>query len=371
MKASLLLLTLVFWWCVQTPAAAQSDETTVPGVVVDTVDSRVIETVDSYIARVEAITTVELQARVTGFLEKRNFVEGGFVKNGELLYQIEKAPYEAAVAKAKAELEGAQATEKNGELYLERQKLLLKQGDVPQATVDVATAELGADRAATNQAKADLQTAQINLGYTDIYSPLDGRIGISAIDVGNVVGPSNGILATINSVDPIYVVFYVSEQALLEERRKGLITGSTSSLKAKVTLADGEAFDQTGTVEYVDIEVQESTDTIELRASFPNPDAVLLPGQFVSVALEDPTAKPVITVPQAAIQLDNKGHFVFVVDEKDTVQRRDVTLGEQIPGAWIVQKGLSVGEQVVVQGLQKIHAGAKVNPVDAATQSDG
>ncbi len=369
MKAVVSLLTIA--GLLLTGVAAQSTDTEPPSVVVDRVASQVVEEVDSYVARVEATTTVELLARVTGYLEVQNFTEGGFVKKGDLLYQIEKAPYEAAVAKAKAELEGAEATEKNGELYLERQQQLLKQGDVPQATVDEATAELGADRAATNQAKADLQTAQINLGYTDIVSPMDGRIGISAIDVGNVVGPSDGVLATINSVDPIYVVFFISEQALLEERRKGLIKENTSSLKARITLADGEVYSETGTVEYVDIEVQESTDTVKLRASFPNPAALLLPGQFVNVSLEDPQAKAVVTVPQTALQLDNKGHFVFVVDDKDTAQRRDVTLGRQTPGAWVVEKGLTAGEQVIVQGLQKVHAGAKVKPIEGTAQSDG
>ncbi len=349
----------------------QAQQNNVPSVVVAKVADKVVDGGDSYVARVSAITTVNLQARVTGILEKQNFEEGGFVKKGDLLYQIEKAPFQASVAESKADVEGAQATEKNAELYLQRQKTLHQQGDVPQATVDSATAALGADRAATDKAKAELESAQINLGYTDIYSPLDGRIGISAIDVGNLVGPDSGVLATINSVDPIHVIFFISEKELLDERRKGLISENTSTLRARITLADGKLYPQTGTVSYVDIEVQQSTDTIELRATFSNPDAVLIPGQFVTIQLEDPNAKPVITVPQTALQLDKDGHFVFVVDDKDIAERRNVTLGAQLAGSWVVKQGLSTGERVIVQGLQKVHQGGQVKPVEGEGQSQG
>ncbi len=353
------VLVLVAW----TGAHAQTGGGDIPSVVVTKVESRVVQAGDGYVARVEAITTVDLQARVTGFLEQRNFTEGDFVRKGDLLYQIEKASYVASVAQYQAAVEGAEATQKNAELYLERQRILLRQGDVPQATVDEAVATLGADRAATDVARAELQAAQIDLGYTDIYSPIDGRIGISAVDVGNVVSSTTGVLATITSVDPIYVVFYISEKKLLEERRQGLITGSGSTLTARVTLADGEAYPQAGTVVYVDTEIQKSTDTILLRASFPNPDSVLIPGQFVTIDLENPDTRPVITVPQTALQLDREGHFVFIVDADDTIERRNVTLGRQISGAWEVDRGLSDGELVVIQGLQKVHQGGKVNPV--------
>jgi membrane fusion protein (multidrug efflux system) len=368
MKAIGLISSVAFVLGLSSVGLAQSAKTNVPSVVVAKVERRDVDNLDEYVARVSAVTTVNLQARVTGFLEKRNFTEGGFVKKGDLLYQIEKASYAASVAKSKADVEGAQATEKNAELYLERQKKLLTQGDVPQATVDSATAALGADKAATNKAKADLDSATIDLGYTDIFSPLDGRIGISAVDVGNVVGPESGTLATINSVDPIHVVFYISEPALLDERRQGLISKNSSTLTATITLADGKKYPSTGTVEYVDIEVQEATDTIELRASFPNPDGVLLPGQFVTVGLTNPDAKAAVTVPQTALQLDKDGHFVFMVDDKNTVQRRNVKLGKQIAGSWQVESGLKEGERVIVQGLQKVHEGVEVKPVGGQSQ---
>ena len=350
---------------------AQAQEKTAPSVVVATVEEKVAEAGRSYVARVSAITTVNLQARVTGFLEKQNFEDGSFVKAGDLLYQIEKAPYQASVAQAKADVEGAEATQKNAELYLERQKVLHKQGDVPQSTVDAAVAALGVDQAATAKAKAELQAAQIDLNYTDIFSPLDGRIGISAIDTGNVVGPDSGVLATINSVDPVHVVFFISEIELLDEQRKGLIAGNTSSLSARITLADGKYYGEVGAVSYVDIVVQQATDTIKLRATFANPDAVLIPGQFVTIQLEDPSAKPIITVPQAALQLDNEGHFVFVVDDKDVAERRDVTLGAQLAGNWIIEKGLKAGEKVIVEGLQKVHEGGKVKPHAVEGQKQG
>ncbi|MCY6383769.1 efflux RND transporter periplasmic adaptor subunit [Hoeflea prorocentri] len=349
---------------------AHAQESGVPSVVIATVKGTIVSQIESYVARVAAINTVNVEARVTGYLETRNFTEGSFVKRGDLLYQIERGPFEAAVAQYKADVEGAEATLKNDTLDLERQTYLLSKGDVAQTVVDAATATLGVSRAATANARAELEAAQIDLGYTRIYSPIDGRIGISAIDVGNVVSTDSGTLATINSVDPIHVIFYISERDLLEERRNGLITGGSSTFAATLTLADGETYPQKGAVVYVDTEVQETTDTIELRASFPNADSVLLPGQFVSLTLENPNAQPIVAVPQAALQLDKEGHFVFVVNDKDTVERRNVSVGRTKGTLLEIEKGLTDGERVIVEGLQKVHAGQQVKAVTAQGQSD-
>ena len=350
------------------PTLAAQAQTTAPkqpqSVIVARVSAQAPGAINSYIGRVEAVSTVELQARVTGFLEKRNFIEGAAVSKDEVLYEIERETYKAEVDKYTATVEGATATVDDNQKTLDRMIYLRDNEDEPQAKVDSAKADLLSSQATLDEAKADLEEAKINLGYTRILSPFDGRISKTEINVGNVVDSNSGTLATVVSIDPVYVSFYVSERTLLEERRKGLIDNNSSGLAISITLADGESYPEKGKITYVDIEVDESTDTIELRATFPNPDKVLIPGQFVTVSTEDPSAKPVITVPQTALQLDKKGHFVFTVDGSDKVVRTDIQLGKQISGLWEVKSGLSEGQRVIVQGLQKIRAGMTVSPVE-------
>ncbi|MEM9104659.1 MAG: efflux RND transporter periplasmic adaptor subunit [Pseudomonadota bacterium] len=344
---------------------AQENESSQPTVTVATVSSQTVGEKGRYVGRVDAVTTVNLVARVEGFLEKQNFHDGDFVKKGELLYVIEKVLYEADVANAQAQLEGARATLKNSQLDLERQKILLVEEDVPQSTVDQAEATVGANEASVGEAQANLDTASINLGYTDIYSPIDGRIGVSNIDVGNLVDSNSGTLATINSVDPIEVKFFMGEKDLIEDREAGLIGNDDAQLNVKVTLADGSSYPTAGKITYVGTTVEESSDTVEMKATFSNPDNVLIPGQFVNVLVEDANPQETPVVPQSAIQLDSNGHFVYLVDADNKVERRDVTLGRQSGTIWQVSSGLNDGERVITQGLQRVHPGVTVNPVEA------
>ncbi|MEO0979962.1 MAG: efflux RND transporter periplasmic adaptor subunit, partial [Pseudomonadota bacterium] len=189
----------------------------------------------------------------------------------------------------------------------------------------------------------------------------------SFVDTGNLVSPDSGVLATITSTDPIYVVFFVSERDLILKRQEGLIGENASALTVSLELSDGATYKANGKIDYVSNQVETATDTVELRAQFENKDALLIPGQVVTVTFQDPDANDVVVVPQTAIQLDAKGHFVFVLGKDDTVERRDVTLGDQVGRDWVVQSGLKAGDPVVIQGLQKIHEGAKVKPTE--TQS--
>lgn len=345
-------------------SAAQDTQSNPPNVTVATIGSQTAGNRGRYVGRVQAVSTVNLVARVEGVLEKRAFQEGGFVKKGDLLYVIEKGLYEADVANAKAQLEGAEATLKNASVNLERQKILLSKGDVAQSVVDGATAQVGADQASVDEAKASLDTANINLGYTEIYSPIDGRISQSYVDVGNLVDTSSGTLATVTSIDPIYVSFYVGERELIKDRELGLIGENSARLKARLTLADGSAYPQTGTIDYVDTTVQESSDTVEVRATFENPKNLLIPNQFVNVNLVDADPQDVVVVPQSAVQLDRQGHFVYLLDSENKIERRDIELGNQAGGVWEVSSGLKDGEKVVVQGLQRVSPGMTVNPTD-------
>ncbi|MEO1113715.1 MAG: efflux RND transporter periplasmic adaptor subunit [Pseudomonadota bacterium] len=348
-----------------TPSTAQESEP--PAVLIERATSTKPGMADVYVGRVQAIGKVELQARVEGVLEKRAFTEGGLVKQGDTLYQIERSLYQAIVDKMKGTLECAKATARNSELDLARQKDLLAKGDVSQAIYDAAEATHQLDVAAIGEAQADLDTAEINLGYTTITSPIDGRISRSFVDTGNLVSPDSGVLATITSTDPIYVVFFVSERDLILKRQEGLIGENASALTVSLELSDGATYKANGKIDYVSNQVETATDTVELRAQFENKDALLIPGQVVTVTFQDPDANDVVVVPQTAIQLDAKGHFVFVLGKDDTVERRDVTLGDQVGRDWVVQSGLKAGDPVVIQGLQKIHEGAKVKPTE--TQS--
>ncbi|MEM6583889.1 MAG: efflux RND transporter periplasmic adaptor subunit [Pseudomonadota bacterium] len=361
-----LSLILLLVWLVQSPSYAETKA--LPAVVVAKVTTQVLQPQDKLVGRVVAVQSVALKARVEGMLEEVNFVEGGTVKRGDVLFRIERAQYEAQYERAKAELQSAEAVALSDKTDLERKKILLARNDIPQSTVDVAVAAYGQSTAAVAEAEAAVKLAKINLDYTDIISPLDGRIGLSALDVGNIVKADDAVLATVASVDPILVSFFMSEQALLEKRRKGLISGDGSTLSAELTLADGKAYSSQGQVMFVGESVSLETDTVELRASYPNPEGLLIPGQVVLVSLLAPPEDKTLTIPLAAIQLDTTGHFVFTVDDKNKAHRTPVQLGQQSATRAQILSGLSEGQRVVVQGLQKLHDGVDVKTVDSNEQ---
>ena len=368
MKTAILGSTVALIVVSSLAAVAQDSTSTKPNVIVAPVTSQQGGDRGRYVGRVVAEYSIDIVARVEGFLEQQTFSGGELVKKGDLLYVIEQGLYQADVDKSQADVEGAQASLKNSELELERYKVLLEKGDVPQSQVDSQTAEVGADQATLDEAKADLETAKINLGYTEIRSPIQGRVSRTYIDVGNLVDSNSGTLATVNSVDPILVSFYVGERDLIQDRELGLIGESGTSLKATLTLADGSSYQREGTVTYVDTTVQESSDTVELRATFANPDSVLIPNQFVNVTLAEANPQDFLTIPQSAVQLDSKGHFVYVVDSDNKIERKDVSLGRQIGASWEVTSGLEKGENVVVQGLQRVSPGDTVNVTEQQQQ---
>jgi len=320
---------------------------------------------DRFVGRVVAEQSVDLQARVEGILEEVNFTEGGTVAKGDILFRIEKRTYSASVERAQAVLKGAQASAQSDKTALDRQQALFDKGDVPQAVLDTARATFAAGQAAVDEAQANLKIAQIDLDYTEITSPIGGRIGLSAVDSGNLVNPDTGVLATVTSVDPILISFYVSEPVLLRERRKGRVTPGDIKLTTRLTLADGRAYPTPGQVIFVGDSVNQDTDTIELRASFANPDGVLIPGQFVTVGLTGSEEPKVLTVPRSAVQFDKQGYFVFSVDGENKVHRQNIEIGIQSATRTQVTSGLAKGDRVVVQGLQKIHDGLVVNATDS------
>ena len=348
------------------PAALAADEKTTklrPSVVVTTVASRDIAQQRVYVGRVSAVTTVNLVARVEGTLEARKFREGSFVKKGDLLFIIEQTAYKAAVTQSEADLAGMQATLKNAELDYERDKGLAKTKDITATELDSSRASRDVAKANVKKAEAALVTAKLNLSYTEIHSPIDGRISATSVDVGNLVGPSSGTLATVVSLDPVYVVFYVGERDLIAARRAGLVRGAQVAVTPYLELSDGSKYPDPGKLDYVGTEIGQSTDTLEVRASFPNAGHVLVPGQFVRVTLKTDKTRMALLVPQIALQRDQAGSYVLVVGKDGKVAKREIKLSDQIGQDWVVSDGLTEGDRVIIQGIQKVYPGLVVNAV--------
>lgn len=342
-------------------AQEKKPEQTGPSVVVIETQEREVSPVYTFPGRAEALETVDLRARVEGFLEQRNFREGADVAKGDLLFVIEQEPYKIVVEQRRAELASAEATEKNAAADFARKKSLVKRNDVSQATLDQSEAALASARADVLHARAALRAANLDLQYTEIRSPIDGRISRATYSVGNLVTPSSEPLATVTRFDPIYITIKVSEEQLIKTRKDGLDINNPP-VAPSLLLSDGSNYPYEGRFEYLAAKVDEGTDTITARAEFPNTDKILLPGQFVSVLVHQKQVEIAVVVPQAAVQQDATGYFILVVDKDNTVELRRISVGRQVDTDWIVTDGLASGERVIVQGIQKATAGAKVNP---------
>lgn len=341
-------------WMFITAAAAQG-----PVVSVITVANQPVYDEQSYVGRIQSPQVVRLQARVTGFLEAQAFKDGQTVKKGQLLYVIEQPPYQALVDQAKAVIAQAQAQAHNAQLTLSRAQALLHTAAGVQQSVDVAQAAASSDQAAILNAEAQLETAQINLGYTEIRAPIDGVIGATSVNVGNVVGPQTGVLATIVSEDPMYVSFALPMVDVLKDRARG------AQLDLEVMLPDGSTYGHSGVVDFVGNQVTTSTDTLAWRATIPNPDHALSDGEYITVILRARRAKMQIVIPLAAMVADQLGSYVLEVGPGNVVRRRNVTLGTQSNTTVPVLSGIVPGDKIITEGIQAVHPGMVVNPQPA------
>jgi membrane fusion protein (multidrug efflux system) len=330
-----------------------------PAVLIQPAELRSMTKQFEFVGRAEALEKVELRARVTGFLGPRLFKDGDQVKEGQVVFMIEKEPFEAAVDQRKAKLAAAQATLANADQQLARTAELTRKGNAPVAQLDQRTAEQGQAQAAVMEADANLRDAQIQLSYTDIKSPIAGRIGRPAVSPGNLVGPDTGVLATVVEENPMQVLFSVTQREMLEARRD---SDSNGKVRAHVRLADGSLYGEQGRVDFLDVQVNPRTDGQTVRAMFPNPDGVLTTGQTVRVILEEKGGDKVVVIPQSAIAIDQTGPYVFVVGQDDKVEQRRLRLGTGREGLAVVEEGLKPDERVVVQGQQRIRAGMSVAP---------
>ena len=350
---------LLFGHAAKPPQAAAAPPAPAVGVRVATMKG--VSQSFEFVGRVKAIEKVELRARVEGFLEKVLFREGQDVKAGELLYQIEKVQFQSAVDQAKANLAVAEAGLTNAKVEYERSTELVKRNFTPQSQVDANKAALDTAAGRVMQAKAALTQAQVNLDYTDIRAPIDGRIGRTAYTVGNLVNPASGVLATIVSQDPIYVLFPVSVrdlEAIREARRKE--EGGMAKIDIRVRLPSGQEHTQRGTWNLTDPQVDPQTDTLIMRATIPNPDRTLTDGQFVTAIIRERQEAPRLVVPQAALQVDQSGYYVLVVNDQHKVEQRRVQTGPQLGTDIVATSGVKEGEKVIIDGIQKVRPGQVV-----------
>lgn len=351
----------------------QAGDAPPPAVTVIAVSEEDVTSALSFTGRIEAVDTVDLRARVQGFLEHRLVDEGATVDQDQTIFVIEKAPFQAAVDAAKGSLDRAQAELTRASKDRERYEVLVNKGDVSRQQFDQAVAQELAAKAEVTVAEADLEKARLDLSYTDIVSPIAGRIGRAQYSVGNLVGPDSGVLATIVSQNPMYVTFPVSQRLVLAYQKQKRARGEGESMVVRVILGDGTEYAEPGRIDFADIQVSESTDTLTLRADVPNPDGLLIPGQFVDVSLQSEEPKQALVIPQAAVQIDQAGLYVLIVDDEDKVALRRIETedgGED--GHLVVKSGLKAGETVIVEGAQKVRPGQVVEPtVASATAATG
>jgi membrane fusion protein, multidrug efflux system len=354
-------------------AAAQIGPGGPPAVGVVRATRQQITQTNEFVGRIQAVGRVALVARVTAFLEKRLFVEGSEVKNGQLLYLLEQPPFQATVDQDKANVAQLQAQHTNAELTLARARYLLKTPAGQQATVD---ADLANERALAAQiagAQAQLRQAEINLGYTEIRAPIDGKISSTAVTEGNVVSPTSGTLAMIVSQDPMYVVFPIAVRTGLALRHRYAPKGGFKAVLIKVRLPDGQIYGPVGKLDYVSPTVDENTDTYIVRGVIPNPvlpgrkagqpgSRELIDGEFVTVLLEGVQPILVLGIPRAAVLADQQGDYVYVVDAHNRAQRRNIQLGQSTPSVAVVTHGLKEGDLVISEGLQRVRPGEVVSP---------
>lgn len=335
-----------------------------PAVVVEKVEIGEAAAPVAFNGQVEAIEAVDIPARASGFLKEVLFKEGQAVKAGDLLFEIEPDQLQAALASAEAQLARATASRDAAQQTLSRTRTLRDRNTTSQAALDEAQAAFDMAAADVQNAEAGVSTARLNLSYTKVYTPIDGTIGRSLATKGNLVGPNSGPLARVVQLDPIRVVFSVPDRILVGIRQKLAQGGQidTNALKLSLTLANGTEYGEGGAIQFIDNVVDPQTGTIAIRARFPNPDHILMPGQFVTLRLLDETAGKLPLVPMSSVSQDREGQFIYILDAGDTVSRRDIQTGVRIGNKWSVTKGLEGGETIVVEGLQRIADGKQVEP---------
>ena len=331
---------------------------------------------NEFLGRIEATNRVSVVARVTAFLEKRNFAEGAEVNSGDLLYRLERGPFEADLKSKQAQVAQLQATLVNAKLTTDRARTLLGGPAGQQSTYDAALANQQSLEAQIQAAQAQVDLSKINLDYTEIRSPINGMIGRTAVTEGNVVTPSSGALTTIVSQDPMYVTFPVPVREALTLRDRYAARGGFKAVVIRVRLTNGRLYEQVGQLNFVNNTIAQNTDTITLRGTIPNPPLPnlspqltlreLTDNEFVTVLLEGVQPVEVLAIPRSAVLSDQQGEYVYVVAADNKAEQRRIKLGQSTPTIAAVTSGISLGEKVIVEGLQRVRPGEVVAPGPAS-----
>jgi membrane fusion protein (multidrug efflux system) len=341
-------------------ASASAQQPAQPAVPVTTViaETKPVSKIKDFVGRIEAVERVEVKARVTGYLEAVLFKEGAIVKTGQPLYRIEPDGFKAAVEQAQGALNGSKASKKLTKVELDRANQLMASsyGTPQKRDQALAADENAAAHILTNN--ANLETAKINLGYTDIKSPITGKISRTNVTKGNVVSPESGVLTRIVSQDPMYIVFPVSQREFLDIQREGR-AGDRKAVGVTIRFSDGSLYDQKGRINFVDVSVDKATDTVTVRATIPNPNGVLIDEQLVRVNIDLGAPEKKIVIPQAALIADQEGTYVFAVEDGKAVVRR-VKPGGEVGANVSIDSGLKAGEQIIIEGLQGVRPNAPV-----------
>ncbi len=355
------LLPLVLGGCRPRSAAVAAGPPTV--LVTEVQEQHDMPVTRSWVSTLIGSTTSKIRARVQGYIQKQVYKDGSVVKVNDLLFEIDPRPFVAALEQAKAQLANAQAHQIETGLTETRMVTLYKESAVSEADRDKAVQDNAAAKATVQAMQANVQNAELNLSYTHVTAAISGIISIAAVNVGDLVSPSSGDLATLATVNPIKAEFYVSEQEYMKNSASinAVADGRTDIVTAtELILGDGTMFPHKGYVSAVNLDVSEQTGTVKVDALFPNPGNTLRPGFFGMVRIM--TRGAALYVPQRAV-MEVQGRFlVAVVKPDNTVTIRSVTVGERVGSNWIIMRGLARGERIIVEGTQKAREGAHVNP---------
>ena len=360
--ASMLVATVLWGACSTAPALAQQGAPP-PAVLVQAAEMKPIADQAEFIGRAAAVDKVELRARVKGFLGPRKFADGDQVKKDQVVFTIEPETYQAAVDQKKAQLDAARAALANAEVQLKRAAELLRTNTGTQVTYDLRLSEQLQAKAQVEDSSAQLRDAELQLSYTEIKSPIDGRVGRAAFSPGNLVSPDSGVLATVVSENPIRILFPVTQRELLDARREQAT--DPNSIVVRLRLADGSIYPEKGKIDFIDNTVDAKTDGQIVRATFENKGGMLTDGQTVRVIMEGDKVPMAVAVPQAAIAQDQTGAYLFIVNDKNVAEQKRVKTGVSRDGLTAITAGLQAGERVIVQGQQRVRPGMTVNPTVA------
>lgn len=345
----------------------QQADTPPPAVTVYTVASQPVGNYREFVARTAASQEVDLRARVEGEITQINFTEGGLVEEGQLLFEIDPKPYQAALEKAQADLSAARANAAQAAADFQRGQELAPRGFISQSDLDKLRAASQQTRASVEGAQAALEEAQLNLGYTHIVAPFEGQIGKHRYDVGTLVGPSSEPLATLQNIDPIFVDFQLEEStyvSYLQQRAAESNESGQPALDLSLRLPNNETYSQPGALNFADTRIDSTVGSVNIRAEFPNHSGLVLPGLYVTLIAESQDKSDAPLVPQSSVQESQLGYFVLTLNDQNQVEQAIVTMGRRIGAMWVVESGLEAGQKIVIEGLQKVRTGITVTPVE-------